>query len=112
MEECLVQLEKDKFVSIAFPAIGTGKLKFPRPKVAGIFFSEVRCFFMAHPQSPINDVRFVAYHKDQSTVNAFLGLSCPFILYCVLACLATRCAIYTSSSKNVYCKCCFTHYSL
>ena len=27
-----------------------------------------------HPQSTISDVRFVAYDKDQATVDAFFGL--------------------------------------
>ena len=74
MQKCLDQLDKDQLTSIAFPAIGTGVLGFPRPKVAEIFFEEVTSFLKSHPQSPINDVRFVAYDKDQATVVAFLGL--------------------------------------
>ena len=60
--------------SIAIPAIGTGNLHFPRPEVAKVFFEEVTSFLTAHPQSAIDDVRFVAYGKDQATVDAFLGL--------------------------------------
>ena len=81
MQNCLGQLEKDMLTSIAIPAIGTGNLGFPRPKVAEIFFEEVTNYLTAHPQSTINDVRFVAYDKDQATVVAFLGLSCYFMLH-------------------------------
>ena len=39
-----------------------------------MFFEEVTNYITAHPQSAIDDVRFVAYGKDQATVDAFLGL--------------------------------------
>ena len=81
MQNSLGQLEKDMLTSISIPAIGTGNLGFPRPKVAEIFFEEVTSYLTAHPQSTINDVRFVAYDKDQATVDAFLGLSCYFMLH-------------------------------
>ena len=67
-------MEKDKLTSIAIPAIGTGNLKFPRPEVAKIFFEEVTGYLTLHPKSAISDIRFVAYNKDQETVDAFLGL--------------------------------------
>lgn len=94
MQNCLDQLDKDKLTSIAFPAIGTGNLDFPRPKVAEIFFEEVASFLTAHPQSPINDVRFVAYDKDQATVVAFLGLLCHFMfcgVFCAVLCCVVGC---------------------
>ena len=68
------QVEKDKLTSIAIPAIGTGNLHFPRPEVAKIFFEEITSYLTAHPQSTIDDVRFVAYSGDKATVDAFLGL--------------------------------------
>ena len=74
IKNCLDQMEKDKFTSIAIPAIGTGNLHFPRPQVAKIFFEEVTGYLTANPQSAINDIRFVGYGKDQPTVDAFLGL--------------------------------------
>ncbi|XP_028411310.1 uncharacterized protein LOC114533885 isoform X2 [Dendronephthya gigantea] len=73
IKRCLDKMEKDKLTSIAIPAIGTGNLKFPRPEVAKIFFEEVTGYFTLHPNSGINDVRFVAYNKDKATVDAFLA---------------------------------------
>ena len=68
-----MEVEKDKLISIAIPAIGTGNLHFPRSEVIKIFFEEVTNYLTARPHSSINDIRFVAYGKDQDTVNAFLG---------------------------------------
>ncbi|XP_028405586.1 protein mono-ADP-ribosyltransferase PARP15-like isoform X1 [Dendronephthya gigantea] len=73
IRKCLDQLEKDRFTSIAIPAIGTGNLHFPRSEVANVFFEEVGDYLIGQPQSPINDIRFVAYSGDQQTVDAFLG---------------------------------------
>ena len=66
---------RDKnLTSIAFPAIGSGNLGFPRRVVTEILFEEMTDFFNLFPNSAINDIRFVAYSKDQGTVGEFLGL--------------------------------------
>jgi O-acetyl-ADP-ribose deacetylase (regulator of RNase III) len=67
-------MEKDKLRSIAIPAIGTGNLHCPRPKVTKILFEEVTDYLTGHPQSTIDEVHFVAFGGDQATVAAFLGL--------------------------------------
>ncbi len=74
IKKCLDQAEKDKFASIAIPAIGTGNLQYPRSEVTKIIFEEVTSYLTAHPRSAIIDVRFVAYSGDQLTVTAFLGM--------------------------------------
>ena len=67
-------MEKDRLKSIAIPAIGTGNLRFPRQEVSKVFFEEVRKYFTDHPQSLVDDVRFVVFGGDQATLDAFLGL--------------------------------------
>ena len=57
--------------SIAFAAIGTGILQFPRDQVADIYFDEVMSFSQKHPKSSLTDVRFVLYDKDTPTIQAF-----------------------------------------
>lgn len=57
--------------SIAFAAIGTGTLRFPRDLVAEIFFDEVVTFSQKNPSTKLKDVRFVLYDKDVQTVQAF-----------------------------------------
>lgn len=58
-------------VSIAFPAIGTGTLQFPRAEVAEIYFDEVISFNQKNPATSLKDVRFVLYDQDHPTVQAF-----------------------------------------
>ncbi|XP_046856440.1 uncharacterized protein LOC124449537 isoform X2 [Xenia sp. Carnegie-2017] len=73
VKNCVTKSESQNFHSIAFPAIGTGNLKFPRSEVVKIFFEEVTSYFTVNPQSKVNNVRFVAYGGDKETVDAFLG---------------------------------------
>ena len=60
--------EKD-FKSVALPAMGTGKLRFPRDVVAEIMFNSVIEFSKANPATSVKDVRFVLYDKDQFTID-------------------------------------------
>lgn len=57
--------------SIAFPAIGTGTLQFPRAEVAEIYFDEVIRYNQKNPATTLKEVRFVLYDKDHPTVQAF-----------------------------------------
>lgn len=57
--------------SIAFPAIGTGTLQFPRAEVAEIYFDEVMSYNQKNPTTSIKEVRFVLYDQDDPTVQAF-----------------------------------------
>lgn len=57
--------------SIAFAAIGTGTLRFPRDQVAEIYFNEVLAYSQKNPSTKVKDVRFVLYDKDTLTVQAF-----------------------------------------
>ena len=54
--------------SIAFAAIGTGTLRFPRDQVAEIYFDEVLEYSQKNPSTKVKDVRFVLYDKGTSTV--------------------------------------------
>ena len=57
--------------TIAFPAIGTGTLQFPRAEVAAIYFDEVMSFNQKNPATSLKEVRFVLYDQDHPTVQAF-----------------------------------------
>ncbi|CAG2243958.1 unnamed protein product [Mytilus edulis] len=62
------------FVSVAFPALGTGNLGYPKNQVAKNMFSCVDRFSSNHPTSSVCDVRFVVYDKDyyyQGMLKAF-----------------------------------------
>ncbi|XP_078669744.1 protein mono-ADP-ribosyltransferase PARP14-like isoform X2 [Branchiostoma floridae x Branchiostoma belcheri] len=68
---CLEEAEKSKMESIAFPAIGTGSLDFPRDLVAKVMFAEVLEFGKENLDSGVKDIRFVVYSMDHATVQAF-----------------------------------------
>lgn len=57
--------------SIAFAAIGTGVLQFPRDQVADLYFDEVVSYDQKNPKTSLRDVRFVLFHKDAPTIQAF-----------------------------------------
>ena len=60
-----------RMVSIAFPAIGTGTLNFPRAEVAETYFDEIISFNQKNPTTSLKEVRFVLYDQDHQTVQAF-----------------------------------------
>lgn len=61
--------ESDSEKSIAFPAIGTGNLGFPKDKVAKIMIEQVLDFAERVYQGSKLDVFFVLYPPDQGTVK-------------------------------------------
>lgn len=69
MKDCLNAADSKKKASIAFPAIGTGNLGFPRDVVATEMFTAVSKFAESKQFSSIQDVRFIVYQKDFSTIQ-------------------------------------------
>ncbi|XP_046558462.1 protein mono-ADP-ribosyltransferase PARP14-like [Haliotis rubra] len=67
----LESADKYKNTSIAFPALGTGNLGYPREEVAKIMFSAVADFWKKNPKTRLQDVRFVLYKGDEKTIKAF-----------------------------------------
>ena len=51
--------------SIAFPAIGTGKLQYPPIEVAAAFFEAARYFEMKIPHAYLKDMTIVIYGTDE-----------------------------------------------
>ena len=76
MSSCLEEADKQQVTSIAFPAVGTGQLGFPRDTVAKEMFSAISKFEKRAPKSSVKDVKFVVYHKDSATVKV-----CAFFMF-------------------------------
>ena len=57
--------------SIAFSAIGTGILQFPRDVVSRVCFDQAIAFSFQHPNTTLKDIKFVPFVKDTKTVRAF-----------------------------------------
>ncbi|CAC5369050.1 PARP10_14_15 [Mytilus coruscus] len=58
---CLTTASRYGTRSIAFPAIGTGELKFPSDISASIFIDAIRDFLYHHPKTTISDIKIVIY---------------------------------------------------
>ncbi len=69
MKTLLVEAHKAGFSSIAFPAMGTGNLKYPPDTVAKAMFQAFLSFGTNNSGTSIKDVRFILYDKDIATVN-------------------------------------------
>ncbi|XP_070551822.1 protein mono-ADP-ribosyltransferase PARP14-like [Ptychodera flava] len=73
LRECFRIAVYKSATSIAFPAIGTGNLGFPRDVVAKIMYEEAEIFSRNHPNSALTDIRFVVYARDQQTIQSFMN---------------------------------------
>ncbi|OPL33417.1 hypothetical protein AM593_08984, partial [Mytilus galloprovincialis] len=59
--KCHTEANKYGSESIAFPALGTGILKFPSDIAASIFIRAIKDFVHKHPRTSISDIRVVVY---------------------------------------------------
>uniref|UniRef100_A0ABM0GYA3 Poly [ADP-ribose] polymerase n=1 Tax=Saccoglossus kowalevskii TaxID=10224 RepID=A0ABM0GYA3_SACKO len=71
MQTCLNTASQNGYSSIAFPAIGTGGLQFPRDATARIMYEEVTSYSSNNPASSISNILFVVYDQDFPTIQAF-----------------------------------------
>lgn len=75
---CLSTSAKRECSSIAFPALGTGTLKYPVDLVAKSMYKCVEDFTLQNPNSRITEVLFVLYDKDYEAVKV-----CYVFIYCL-----------------------------
>lgn len=71
VEDCLIEASGAGLGSIAFPALGTGSLGYPKDVVAKAMFAGVENFQKQQPISSVTDVQFVIYSQDQGSYRAF-----------------------------------------
>ncbi|XP_072025906.1 protein mono-ADP-ribosyltransferase PARP14-like isoform X2 [Amphiura filiformis] len=67
----LKQANQARMRSVAFPAIGTGNYNFPRNVAAKLMYETVVKFSQQNPTGSLVDIRFVLYHTDTPTIQAF-----------------------------------------
>ncbi|KAJ8342158.1 hypothetical protein SKAU_G00320860 [Synaphobranchus kaupii] len=72
VKTCLRDAEKQKARSLAFPAIGTGNLGFPKPLVAKTMLSEVQGFGHKRALTHLRKVVFMVHPSDTQTVECFV----------------------------------------
>ncbi|XP_041057609.1 poly(ADP-ribose) polymerase family member 14-related sequence 1 isoform X2 [Carcharodon carcharias] len=70
IKDCLKNTEALQLNSIAFPAIGTGKLGFPKELVATLMFEKVLNFSSKRHTQHLKNVHFVVHPDDIPTLQA------------------------------------------
>ncbi|WAR21770.1 PAR14-like protein, partial [Mya arenaria] len=68
VKKCLQETDNKKLTGVAFPAIGTGYLGYPRDIVADVMFDAVTDFANNNPQSTVTNVAFILYPIDVETI--------------------------------------------
>ena len=66
---CLSAASHGGFSSIAFPALGTGQLGYPRDAVAQTMLTAIDTFQRSNPSTSLREVRIVLYPKDKQTIQ-------------------------------------------
>ncbi|NWU30630.1 PAR14 polymerase, partial [Dyaphorophyia castanea] len=69
--KCLEMAEELSSKSITFPAIGTGKLEFPRSVVAKLLFDKVFEFSSKNRVNSLEEVHFLMHPKDTANIQEF-----------------------------------------
>ncbi|NXM44311.1 PAR14 polymerase, partial [Gymnorhina tibicen] len=69
--KCLEMAEELSLKSITFPAIGTGKLEFPRSVVAKLLFDKVLEFSSKNRVNSLEEVHFLLHPKDTANIQEF-----------------------------------------
>ena len=71
MTECLVEASNSYYESIVFPALGTGKLGYPKRRVAADMYQAV-LEFTNKTTTQLKDIKFVCYSDDLETLEVIL----------------------------------------
>lgn len=73
MENCLSLADDRKFKTLAFPAMGTGRLQIPPDVVATCVQEVVEEYSLSHPQTSVEKLIFVIHEADTENfqVNLF-----------------------------------------
>ncbi|XP_050395688.1 protein mono-ADP-ribosyltransferase PARP15 isoform X2 [Patella vulgata] len=69
--KCLRKAEAGGCKSIAFPAIGTGNLGFPRDLVARVFYQTINDYKSQGGKLSVNNIQIIVYPGDAATVKEF-----------------------------------------
>ncbi|XP_046555591.1 protein mono-ADP-ribosyltransferase PARP14-like isoform X2 [Haliotis rubra] len=71
MLDCLQRASQDAHKTIAFPALGTGNLGYPKDVVAQTMIETAQQFHQNNPESPLEKVNIVVHNDDATIFEAF-----------------------------------------
>lgn len=69
VHECLDSAQKVRAKSLAFPALGTGKLGYPSDEAAKIMFTTISKWFHENQDTCIREVQIIVYSKDKDVLQ-------------------------------------------
>lgn len=75
---CLDKANFYNFKTIAFPALGTGILRYPPEIVAAAMFEGVERFRAEFRETSLEEVQFVVFHGDKVVMEVHLKFHLPF----------------------------------
>ncbi|XP_071089965.1 protein mono-ADP-ribosyltransferase PARP15-like [Haliotis cracherodii] len=78
LETCLKEADDCEYNSIAFPAVGTGVLKYPPETVARVFLKTIVDFVSDTINISLTVVRIVIYPSDTAVIEAFKAVKTDF----------------------------------
>ncbi|XP_033744166.1 uncharacterized protein LOC117330056 [Pecten maximus] len=68
VQDCLSQANNNGYTSIAFPALGTGFLKYPKDTVASAIVGSIREYVQNH-QTCLSDVKVIVFGQDWKDIE-------------------------------------------
>lgn len=97
LNSCLQESHTQNLSSIAFPAVGTGDLGYPRDMVAEEMCNSIINFSKENPKTSLKKVVFVAYERDTQTIEVHLIFNqsvclpvCNFTYTAKISCLILK----------------------
>ncbi|KAL5021467.1 hypothetical protein ScPMuIL_000622 [Solemya velum] len=72
LRKCMEKAAQNGMTSIAFPAMGTGQLGYPKDEVARLMYKSIEDFDRGNRWSPVKVVNFIVYNTDEEVFNAFM----------------------------------------
>ncbi|CAG2257296.1 unnamed protein product [Mytilus edulis] len=102
MQNCLLKANTSAYKSIAFPALGTGNLKYPMSEVARMMFANVKKFERGNPISSITDVFQHEQQKEKIDLKTATVTNVPgdIVKICVNAMVKLRKGLKSKAHKH------------
>ncbi|KAK3598155.1 hypothetical protein CHS0354_013664 [Potamilus streckersoni] len=90
VKNCLKQADKTGFHSMAFPALGTGNLRFPADEVGKLILQCIQNFGKKRPKTSLKDIALVVFPSDITNIKAVNLKTQPSHMYMKVVRLKTQ----------------------
>lgn len=80
VEKALRAFSANRVQRVAFPAVGTGNLKYSTRQVADAMIDTIESFLMANPRTYIEKIYIVVYFDDERSLQVRTIYSVIFVM--------------------------------